>query len=87
MSRMNPSKENEVTLTPVEAMSEEQLLESLRESFQFLEGVPAVGAEVLERVLVSLSEIVPDVTEAVSEFLRDSEGGDVGSCDQDPTEA
>lgn len=87
MSHMNPSKENEVALTPVEAMSDDQLLESLRESFQFLEGVPAIGAEVLERVLVSLSEIVPDVTEAVSEFLGDSQGGDVGSCDQDLTGA
>ncbi len=87
MSHMNPSKENEVALTPVEAMSDDQLLESLREAFQFLEGVPAIGAEVLERVVDSLSEMVPDVTEAVSDFLGDSQDAGVGSCDQDLTGA
>jgi hypothetical protein len=87
MSHMNPSKENEVAMTPVEAMSDDQLLESLREAFQFLEGVPAIGAEVLGRVVDSLSEMVPDVSEAVSDLLGDSEGDGVGAGDQGPTEA
>ena len=61
---------------PVEAMSEDQLLESLREAFHFLEGVPAVGAEVLERVVESLSEIVPEVTDVVSELIGGEEAGE-----------
>ena len=87
MPQMDPSKENEVCPTPVEAMTDDQLLESLQEAFHFLEGVPAIGAEVLGRVVDSLTEMVPDVTEVVSDLLGDSEGDGVGAGDQGPTEA
>lgn len=60
-------------LLPVEAMTEDQLVESLREAFEFLEGVPAIGAEVVERVVDSLSEIIPAVSEAMSELMQEGD--------------
>lgn len=86
MTKNNPLEEPEVSLTPVEAMSDDQLLESLHQAFHFLEGVPAIGAEVLERVVESLSEIVPEVTEAVSDLMEGS-GLDGDSHSENPDEA
>lgn len=86
MSHTSPSRETEAGQTPVEAMSEDQLVDSLHEAFQFLEGVPAIGAEVLQRVVDSLSEIVPEVTGVVADLVND-EDGDADAESEDSTTA
>jgi hypothetical protein len=86
MSNVDPLKGTEGGMTPVEAMSDDQLLESLHEAFRFLEEVPAIGVEVLDRVVETLSEFAPDVTEAVSGLVGSADVDDDSDVDE-PSEA